>query len=103
MALYGDSLYLYGGVAGEGIRDQMLRYDLSKYVFKVGFQDWHVINGLGEMPKNGRAALSVIVLRNHFIYFGGSCKFNTKLKMRECYNTVYDYNASTRYWEKMNT
>lgn len=30
MILYGDSLYLYGGIAGDGIRDEMLRFDLSK-------------------------------------------------------------------------
>lgn len=55
------------------------------------------------MPKNGRAELTVISIRNHFIYFGGSGKFNTKLKMRECFNTIHDYNASTRYWEKINS
>ncbi|CAK67427.1 unnamed protein product (macronuclear) [Paramecium tetraurelia] len=102
MALYGDSLYLYGGIAGDGIRDQMLRFDLSNFIIQVGFQDWHVINAQGEMPKNGRAALTVVALRNHFIYFGGSCKFNIKLKVRECFNTVFDYNASTRFWEKIN-
>ena len=32
MTLNGDSLYLYGGIAGDGIRDEMLRFDLSKYI-----------------------------------------------------------------------
>lgn len=32
MIFYGDSLYLYGGIAGDGIRDEMLRYDLSKNI-----------------------------------------------------------------------
>lgn len=32
------------------------------------------------MPKNGRAGLTVINIRNHFIYFGGAGKFNIKLK-----------------------
>ncbi|CAD8132047.1 unnamed protein product [Paramecium octaurelia] len=96
MIFYGDSLYLYGGIAGDGIRDEMLRFDLR-------YQEWHMVEGLGEKPKNGRAAHTLISLKNHFILFGGACKFNVKLKIRECFNTIYDYNVTMRFWEKINT
>lgn len=62
-----------------------------------------MVEGLGEKPKNGRAAHTLILLRNHFILFGGACKFNIKLKIRECFNTIYDYNITTKFWEKINT
>ena len=29
LAYYNDNLYLYGGIGGDGIRNQMMKYDIS--------------------------------------------------------------------------
>jgi len=59
------------------------------------------VDTLGDLPKKGRSGLTVVQFRNRFIYFGGSGMYNSKLKMRECYNTLYEFNASTSTWEKL--
>ncbi|CAD8190254.1 unnamed protein product [Paramecium octaurelia] len=93
-SLFNDQLYLYGGIGGDGIRNQMLKYDIK-------FQVWQVVQGIGDHPKQGRAGLTVVQYKNKFIYFGGCGQFNPKLKIRECTNSIYEYTVSTMNWEKV--
>ncbi|CAD8098633.1 unnamed protein product [Paramecium primaurelia] len=92
--LLNDQLYLYGGIGGDGVRNQMLKYDIK-------FQIWQVVQGNGEQPKQGRAGLSVVQYKNKFIYFGGCGQFNPKLKIRECSNQVLEFTVSNLSWEKL--
>ncbi|CAD8110341.1 unnamed protein product [Paramecium sonneborni] len=92
--LLNDQLYLYGGIGGDGVRNQMLKYDIK-------FQVWQIVQGNGEHPKQGRAGLSIVQYKNKFVYFGGCGQFNPKLKIRECSNSVFEYTVSNSYWEKL--
>ncbi|CAK94261.1 unnamed protein product (macronuclear) [Paramecium tetraurelia] len=92
--LFNDQLYLYGGIGGDGVRNQMLKYDIK-------FQIWQVVHGNGENLKQGRAGLSVVQYKNKFIYFGGCGQFNPKLKIRECSNQVFEFTVSNQSWEKL--
>ncbi|CAD8180513.1 unnamed protein product [Paramecium octaurelia] len=92
--LFNDQLYLYGGIGGDGVRNQMLKYDIK-------FQIWQVVHGNGEHLKQGRAGLSVVQYKNKFIYFGGCGQFNPKLKIRECSNQVFEFTVSNQSWEKL--
>lgn len=72
----------------------MLKYDLSNNF-------WTLVNTHGELPKKGRSALSVVQYKNKALYFGGGGMYNSKLKMRECYNTLYEFTINTSAWDKI--
>lgn len=78
MVVYNDRMYLYGGLGGYGMKNDMYEYNIKNNY-------WHTVE-IKNGPVEGRLGHSALLYKQSMIIFGGAGMFNKRIKLRECYN-----------------
>ncbi|CAD8175850.1 unnamed protein product [Paramecium octaurelia] len=82
---------MYGGIGN----------DLFKTFVTLNTQSWvwkDIGTGVGDVPLEGRFGHTATLYKQQLIIYGGEKKYNSAMKMRECYGDVRIFTPSDKTW-----
>ncbi|CAD8177759.1 unnamed protein product [Paramecium octaurelia] len=83
-----DRMYVYGGMSGAGITNEIWWFDLKR-------QEWfNYCSDIQLFITNH----SMVVWKNSLILFGGSGYYDHKMKIREVFSKIASFNTLTNQW-----
>ncbi|CAD8182014.1 unnamed protein product [Paramecium pentaurelia] len=83
-----DRMYVFGGMSGGGITNEIWWFDLKK-------QEW---NNYCSNVQLFITSHSMIVWKQFLVLFGGSGYYDHKMKIRQVYSTIGLFNTITNQW-----